>query len=957
MGTAGIKKALVKGVNLKKIYRKETLIELDENTTFFTAFIDKSCLGINTTNPETTIKEVKWFLIREHLWYAYKNIYKDLSPSVFFETILLQLKQTDYKILEGNDQLIDKNKILGTTPKGNLGVVHMIMPYTNFPEDSISNIYTVVLDKPQVLYALFKFPDSGYIPLEDNIKKAAYGQTVEIEVYTHLLPDPRNNTEKFDYKIELINRGNVVATSSSQTILNKNQYNYNQSASLKLLIDPDWQKNHQDENKNEEYYIKLNGFIGFTSPVFMPAGTLTTKGEFNSQESRTEWGYLENGKWVYDKSNVLYVPFDTFSDMMSRFQVEINNAIQYIGDVEYTEKEHNPCAFSIITVNNGEKDFEIFNENKLGKLKGDKTFNSIDIIAGDNKKQNVKITAKFIGKDGKKDHIRTNKNGHKCDMILNDNKFHNGLEDVFKMGWIVGQWKPSLEYSFNNIVRNNLSNGGMFHLYQPENYLHAPKFKTDQEAKGIPVSEKEQAKYKPLTVAGIQRLTENDYVINENDDSITLKLAYKYNKTVAEGTVIENKILDNLWLFRYFTFNENKAQTYFVPVTTCRYPNQIAKIRVFPDIAWGISFTIGFIDKKYKEDWREDLTEEKKKLIRYAKYDLDGADLQTRITKEKGYFEGKEKKEKEEEDRKKKSLLKRLNFKLGINVKYNNEVIDFSPKLGKDLETLLYTVGIIKETFDEVVGNGEDSPSPEEKEKKYLESIKKSKFLKGLAKLPISITVDYPALTGGVVWSFRELKTRGNVTTSYDIFLKASPLLSAEGKLDLIPLAKYIPVFGQAAEVVRIILEVGGVHPDCFISAKGEIGFGFTLKIGEDNDSSQGTVGFDGDFKLRVEASVTVDPGVIGFIFSGGSAESLVTSTEYRAYGETGLTGNLLSGADEKGPYLELSVDFSGLNFVAEKKIKDEDTGASKTKKLGPYVMVKQQKLFGGKKYLIEEKQ
>lgn len=154
-----------------------------------------------------------------------------------------------------------------------------------------------------------------------------------------------------------------------------------------------------------------------------------------------------------------------------------------------------------------------------------------------------------------------------------------------------------------------------------------------------------------------------------------------------------------------------------------------------------------------------------------------------------------------------------------------------------------------------------------------------------------------------------------------------------------------------------IILEVGGVHPDCFISAKGEIGFGFTLKIGEDNDSSQGTVGFDGDFKLRVEASVTVDPGVIGFIFSGGSAESLVTSTEYRAYGETGLTGNLLSGADEKGPYLELSVDFSGLNFVAEKKIKDEDTGASKTKKLGPYVMVKQQKLFGGKKYLIEEKQ
>ncbi|HEX8576793.1 MAG TPA: hypothetical protein VF677_10920 [Flavobacterium sp.] len=34
------------------------------------------------------------------------------------------------------------------------------------------------------------------------------------------------------------------------------------------------------------------------------------------------------------------------------------------------------------------------------------------------------------------------------------------------------------------------------------------------------------------------------------------------------------------------------TQTYFLSISTCRYPNQLAKIKVYPDIEWEIAFMI-----------------------------------------------------------------------------------------------------------------------------------------------------------------------------------------------------------------------------------------------------------------------------------------------------------------------------------------------------------------------------
>ncbi|MFK7033426.1 hypothetical protein [Flavobacterium oreochromis] len=74
--------------------------------------------------------------------------------------------------------------------------------------------------------------------------------------------------------------------------------------------------------------------------------------------------------------------------------------------------------------------------------------------------------------------------------------------------------------------------------------------------------------------------------------------SYIYNKTILENipTTISSSLgkeaLNTLWLFNYFILKEDLAQTYFLPISTCRYPNQLAKIKVYPDIEWEVAFLI-----------------------------------------------------------------------------------------------------------------------------------------------------------------------------------------------------------------------------------------------------------------------------------------------------------------------------------------------------------------------------
>ncbi len=74
-------------------------------------------------------------------------------------------------------------------------------------------------------------------------------------------------------------------------------------------------------------------------------------------------------------------------------------------------------------------------------------------------------------------------------------------------------------------------------------------------------------------------------------DSIDLNLNYLYNKNFdTQAADWIDDVLDKLWLTRYVFNTNNVAQSYFVPVATCRYPNQMVKVDVYPDFRWRIKF-------------------------------------------------------------------------------------------------------------------------------------------------------------------------------------------------------------------------------------------------------------------------------------------------------------------------------------------------------------------------------
>jgi hypothetical protein len=165
--------------------------------------------------------------VREHIWHNFKTLCPTLTHQEFFNKLTQECP--DITVLEGNNSIITSTMIMKGNEDGELGAIYLLMPYSVYPEyEGVSNIRTVVLGSPKILYCHFKFPKDGYIPLENSDKKAAYGQTVDVEIYSHLLPDWRANGQKFDFEVELINKGEAVAKSKIIEIKSLENYSYNE---------------------------------------------------------------------------------------------------------------------------------------------------------------------------------------------------------------------------------------------------------------------------------------------------------------------------------------------------------------------------------------------------------------------------------------------------------------------------------------------------------------------------------------------------------------------------------------------------------------------------------------------------------------------------------------------------------------------------------------------------------
>ncbi|GGX19212.1 hypothetical protein [Aquimarina muelleri] len=909
---------------IAKIAPRDNNLQADDNLVIIPANESLS-FGVSlysaTKDIKKVTKEIKWIWVEAE----YLDQLREIPKEVKFEhwgkwsgenKILLRIYGIgiDYaKSSAINISNVSKQKHL-------VGKKYWLEAFVYYPEFKHPvGKYFVVKGTPCILNAYFEGIAIGN---DYNLIKSKYGKTVNLLLDTHLLPDVSVNYHNYVvFEVDIYNheKNKKVTKDPIRSVVDfaKETKDFNSKIKIAIIIEDTWRSdaghNNSDEVRNYYAVIKATHYFNKdavyegkeksvgTSNIAIGAAfrQLSPNGEIVAYTiTKEDW---EKENWMelirsssnvkasaakYESTEITFktidskgeqlpvyieVPYTTQSEAIETRNIKAGKMLAEVKDKKYTCKKYDPCKFTGIEVLVGKnKPTVIFNEEELSDQEiTDNTTKVFSFVAGDSKKETVKITLK--------------------DLSITD---------------------------YGN-------ESGEIKCIAPE--PHTIKNLIDA------------TKVSPQWLVEKGTVSDEKYSTYEiKDNTILLKMGYMYNTKVAERSKVNNALLDKLWLFNYFLLSKKDAQNYTIPVGTCRYTSQRILLQVYPDITWGISFSIGKIDSKYKEDWRSDLTDARKKAIK-----------ETKAFNEQAIPDFSKKKEK---------AIRKLNLKLGINVSYNDTKVDFAPDFGKKIHDIVYAFAKAKELIDSMTGNQYDEKTKKLKYQERVQTLAKkrgSKWLSKLSKLPISIQVYEPALSFGGTWGFNPNEAdKTNVLPSYNIFFKASPLLKASGKLDLITCAGFIPVAGQVIKVADIILDAAGAEVSFFIEMVGSIDFGvaFSMQVAQQTQLSKGNIGFDGALKLRVEASLTLGGGLVGFLFMGGDISGNST-TKYKVSAETGFTGALKTGADNAGLYIDASIKFAGLSAVAKKEQKSNFGGVGKTKKLGPYTVVGQHTLLGNKYY------
>lgn len=619
-----------------------------------------------------------------------------------------------------------------------------------------------------------------------------------------------------------------------------------------------------------------------------------------------------------DVSSVFVVKYESMDTILSQIEDRKNNMIQYIGDIDYNYKETNPCAYSKIIINNGEKDFEIFNEFALtGKDVKDKTDGIIEIVCGDKETKDIKITAKFLkSKEAKEEHVRTDKNGFKCQMILNDGKPHNGIRDVFKMNWIIGQWVPSQDPSlFAERYMKSIGLGARPSFFHPSNGKSSPKIewnKSDQEAKGIESPQKQN--YETVSVAGIQGLTEEtDYTISEAEDAITLKLKYNYNKSyddkilnylygeqeyLTKGFFDEN--FKNVWVVRYllkWIKNEQIAQSYFVPVTTCRYPNQIAKVRVYPDMKWVINFNYNIDTPLYYKATTP--------LIEYYSGFNEGKINTSNNNKRKEILS------KQISNVLQHDVGRKTTFGLYVECEVSGEddVIKLGSEFGEKYRKMLKPLFWMVNKLD-----GDLGVSDAKDEALKISTHSGSKGLKArLNALPMSFTLNPPAIGLGLGIGYG-VSQDGKITYELDGRLIADPIIGAEVKLDILALGSKFKPWGTIIDALDLVSWLANAFSGGKIEIEYELYFQLTAKI-----NLVGTGSKEGEAKPAQLKYNFADKKYNGNIALQGYLEGKIQITvafKIKLKAEKGKDVNQIRSQENDDKAFELGVEVTATSFV-----------------------------------------
>ena len=620
MSSRGIIKVKTKPSKLYTTYQKShyNYFEFSNLNAVVEAYIDKECLGVGTLKPESTLNDVKWIVVEEVVWEKVLHNYNtDNKTSIYGNTEVLEKLRPHILYLSSGKEINFSLSIISKDVTA--GNIYLLMPFTNYPENKYSdqNVRMVYLKQPHIRFVYVDPPsmEEQDIPPGYDSKLHLYGMNANIFISTHLLPDFRQkgksgNSNICNMKLEVyyLNEAGeeVVINTLEETI---STASYNAYKQVKIFIDPNWRNNegvHKVRNQSQKYYIKVFANIGEQSsnPGMNTYTDMTellkdvqTMGSYNTRTDFRTWYRFdgEQNQWIeLPMQPHIEVRYDTMEMIFRKIEIEKNNQIQYIGDIQYTKKEYDPCGYSKITLKDEDDSkrapLVIFDEDQL-HVGGDRTQRYFEVTTGDKPK---KISIKIGG-------LKT-KNVFCQSLLLSSTNEKHGddKKNVFQVERVL--FSAQRDASGNHIRERDNT-----HTAQLE-HTGTPVTKENRQDTDV-VKNEDNSKLKQ--VKAVQGWQENREYVFLSEDEVQLNLKYHYIKvlTISNNEFNPNfvgNLFEESWLFNYMWLAiDDHKQTYYLPISTCRYPNQIARINVLPDIKWTLLFKFNFKEEdfqKFKEE-------------------------------------------------------------------------------------------------------------------------------------------------------------------------------------------------------------------------------------------------------------------------------------------------------------------------------------------------------------------
>lgn len=1007
MASKGIWQAKIeKSKDYTIVQHEGTYVEFKNLNSNIVAFVDEECLLEDTADPIKTLRETKWIIIDQIVWDSLLWQYrKDSKKDTFGDSEFFKKIQPHIIKQYNGSKISVKGSDIKDISAGN---TYLLIPYSIYPEKRYiqQSIRLVYLKEPYVRYVYIAPPkmQEADIPLGYDSKLHLYGMYANLHLSTHILPDFRRkgktSFDKVSCKINgvvfFMNQSNEeVTVDNFETVLEAGENNYNSYKDLKIYIDPNWRNSegtHAKDHQPQKYFIKIfaseivtSTALNFSNPLGQNDNikNLFNPIIYNTNTDFQTWYRFdkEDESWIaLDMQPHIEVRWDTMEMIFSKIEIEKNNQIQYIGDIPYSNKENDPCGYSSITIkeefnpnDKKELDEKLAKQDKkladkkltkqeveANKTKINSDFENrkrLPLVLFDEKRSTIDNTSKIFdittGENKKSVSIKigglTNKNVYCQGLLLDEttNQKHNDKKNVFQIERVV----------FSAL---RLSNGD----YQRENdnthkkQLKDSEIDTTKENKTDTDVIKNHDNSKIKEVKDVLNWHENEDYTFIGEDELKLNLGYHYIKHLTTfNNEIDPNVIGNLfeeaWLFNYFFLNYSKQkQIYYLPVSTCRYPNQIVKINVLPDIKWTLLFKFNF----KKEDW--------KKFEETYDYEVNAYFLHSSETTQTTSPNGT-------------TTTSHSSTAAGVSIRRTTTVEEIQPKGGiKRLIELLKRVevsltaewtdesskkqskdviegfykpiyGFFKKLTDiskmiSAITEGESNDEDKNKKKLLDDELKKmagkkdaKEVVGGIYDILTAKSVEteliYPSIGLGLSWYYGDAYKKdnpiytGKKALEYNLQVEAKPIVGIQTTLNFLEmLAKKHPIAYIIVKVVQVAayLTDGKINVSLVIS--GTLNFEGNGRYNTLSGFSSSSAKKEKLADLTGEVSATLE-GELSVKFS-----TYQIITEFNASGtfKLGVKTKIIPGAhiatDTNGMFYETDLDFEGFTFYLKAEGKAE---------------------------------